>query len=392
VTSVEKSSDVDLFADQQLREPHDALTAIRESAPLVWMSTDEAWATGRYDVARRVLDDWQNFSSAKGVGLTPELNAMLEGTLLSSDPPLHDQLRGVLSARMAPKALRAVSDFIQSEADKLVAELTAVGRFDAISDLAQRYTIGVVSELIGLPEEIHGRLLAWGDATLNTLGPLNRRTQAALPIAEEMLTWVGALVKDDLPVGSMGRDVYEAAEAGTIGHESVAPLLTAYASAALDTTISLIGGAIGLFVDYPDAWQRVRSNTALIVSALLEIARFETPVQWVSRLATGDIDIDGVTVRAGQRVMVLLGAANRDPRHYENPDVFDIDRKPFDHLAFSYGMHSCAGQGLARLEATCLFTAMAVKMGRLASAGTPVRKLSNLTRGWESLPVQIDPA
>jgi cytochrome P450 len=392
VTSVEQCSDVDLFADAQLEEPYGAFTAIRESAPLVWMSAHQAWATARYDVARRVLTDWESFSSAQGIGLTPELNAMLEGTLLASDPPLHDQLRGVLSARLAPKALRSVANFVRQEADKLVAELTAAGRFDAISDLAEQYSLRVVSELMGLPETVHGRLLAWGDATLNLLGPPNSRNQMSIPIVEEMFDWLESVVKDDLAEGSMGRAIYEAAEAGTIAQESAVPLLSAYASASLDTTISLVGGAVGLFVEYPESWQRVRADTALIPSALLEIARFESPVQWVSRVATVDTDVDGVTVGAGHRVMLLLGAANRDPRHYKDPDTFDLDRKPFDHLAFSYGAHSCAGQGLARLEAESLLTTLAPRVKRFAPAGTPVRKLSNFTRGWQSLPIQIDPA
>jgi cytochrome P450 len=125
---------------------------------------------------------------------------------------------------------------------------------------------------------------------------------------------------------------------------------------------------------------------------LLEVARYASPVQWVSRVATVDTDIDGVTIGAGQRVILLLAGANRDPSHYEDADTFDIDRKPVDHLAFSYGVHSCAGQGLARLEATCLFTALAPRVASFELAGTPVRKLSNLTRGWQSLPIQINPA
>jgi cytochrome P450 len=392
VTSVQESSDVDLWADAQLEQPYGAFTVIRESAPLVWMSAHEAWATARYDVARRVLRDGEGFSSEHGVGLAPELNVMLEGTLLASDPPLHDQLRGVLSARLAPKALRSVADFVQEEADSLVAELSTVGRFDAISDLAERYALGVVSELIGLPQEVRGKLLTWGDATLNLLGPLNSRAQESLPIAGEMFTWLDGVVKEDLVEGSMGRDIYVAAEAGKIGKDSAVPLLSAYASAALDTTISLVGLAIEAFAKHPEAWQRVRADTSMIPAALLEVARYATPVQWTSRVATVDTDIEGVTVAAGQRVIVLLGAANRDSRHYPDPDTFDIDRKPADHLAFSYGVHSCAGQGLARLEATCLFNSLAARVERIELAGTPVRKFSNLTRGWESLPIQIVPA
>jgi cytochrome P450 len=392
VTSVEQCSDVDLFGDTQLDEPYGAFTAIREAAPVVWMSAHEVWATARYDVARRVLFDWESFTSEQGVGLTAELNAAFAGTLLASDPPLHDQLRGVLSARLAPKALRSQGDFVQAHADALVAELSAAGRFDAVRDLAQRYSLGVVSELIGIPDQVRGELLTWGDHSLNLLGPNNSRTLSSIPIADEMFVWLQGVVKEDLIEGSMGRDIYEAADAGTIEHDTAPKLLSAYTSASLDTTISLIGSAIGLFAEHAASWQRVRQDPAMIPSALLEVARYESPVQWVSRVATVDTDFDGVTIGAGQRVMVLLGAANRDPSHYQDADTFDIDRRPVDHLAFGYGPHSCAGQGLARLEATCIFNALAERVERFERAGTPIRKFSNLTRGWESLPIQIDPA
>jgi cytochrome P450 len=335
------------------------------------------------------LGNYELFCSSRGIALNPEANVMLDGTLLASDPPLHTQLRGVLSERLAPKALRSATDFIQAEADELVTELSSLGRFDAVGDLAERFALGVVSELIGLPQEVRGRLLAWGDATLNLLGPLNTRAQESLSTVGEMFAWLDSVTKDDLIEGGMGRAIYEAAEAGTIEPSSAPSLLSAYAAAALDTSISLIGLAIDVFAQHPESWHRVRADTSMIPTALLEVARYTTPVRWASRVANVDSDIDGIPVTEGQRVIVLLGGANRDPRHYEDPDTFDIDRRPADHLAFSYGIHSCAGQGLARLEATCLFNALAQRVERFESAGAPVPKLSNLTRGWQSLPVQI---
>jgi cytochrome P450 len=389
VASVQETFDVDLFGDDHLKEPYGDLTAIRECAPLVWMSAHEAWATARYDVARRVLGNWEMYCSSRGIALAPESNVMLDRTLLASDPPLHTQLRSVLSERLAPKALRVATDFIQAEADQIAADVSSRGRFDAIGDLAEPFALGVVSHLIGLPESVRGKLLAWGDATLNLLGPLNTRAQESAPAVSEMFAWLDSVVKDDLVEGGMGRAIYEAAEAGTIEPSSAPSLLSAYAAAALDTSISLIGLAVDVFAQHPESWHRVRADTSTIPAALLEVARYTTPVRWVSRIATVDSEIDGIAITEGQRIIVLLGGANRDPRHYKDPDTFDIDRKPADHLAFSYGIHSCAGQGLARLEATCLFSALARHVERFESTGARVLKLSNLTRGWQSLPVQV---
>ena len=391
MTTIQPSSELDLFDDALLLEPYAAFTELRETAPAVWLSRYGMWATARHGVARTVLNDWQTFTSEKGTALTDAMNESLAGTVLSTDPPLHEKLRAVLSSRLAPKALRSLGDYVQNHADKIVEELVAAERFDAVAELAERYTVAVVAELIGVPEDVRGKLLGWGEASLNLVGIENDRYRAAFPVATEMFTWLTGVVTSDLAEGSMGRTIYNAADAGAIERHSAPSLLSAYTAAALDTTINLITGSIALFAEHAESWQRLRQDQALIPAALLESARYESPVQWASRVCVVDTDIEGVRIAEGQRIAVLLGAANRDSRQYPDADHFDIDRNPVDHLAFGYGTHGCAGQGLARLEATCMFKALAARVECFEVEGQPVRRLNNLTRGWDKLPVRIVP-
>jgi cytochrome P450 len=392
VTTIQPTSELDLFDDSVLLDPYPAFAGLREMAPAVWLPRYGMWATARYSVARRILGDWRTFTSEQGTALTDAMNEALAGTVLSTDPPLHDTLRAVLSSRLAPKALRSLGDYVQGHADAIVTELVDAKHFDAVGDLAERYTVAVVAGLIGVPEDVRGKLLGWGEATLNLVGVDNDRYQAAFPVAAEMFSWLGGVMTSDLVEGSMGRAIYDAADAGAIERHSAPSLLSAYTAAALDTTISLITAAIALFAEHTRSWQRLRQDQQLIPAALLECARYESPVQWASRVCVTDTDLDGVVVPEGQRITILLGAANRDSRQYPDAGRFDIDRNPIDHLAFGYGTHGCAGQGLARLEATSMFKALAARVERFELEGEPVRRLNNLTRGWGKLPVRVVPA
>jgi cytochrome P450 len=166
-------------------------------------------------------------------------------------------------------------------------------------------------------------------------------------------------------------------------------LLAGYVVAAFDTTINLVANGVWLFANHPDQWSALRAEPSLMPFAINEILRMESPIQCFSRVTTRDVDLgDGVVIPAGARVINSYAAANRDERHYPDPDAFDVRRKSADHLSFSYGIHACAGQGLARLEATAVFKALADRVTRIEPDGEPVRALNNITRGFAHLPVR----
>ncbi len=388
-----EAADLDLFSDDTLVDPYAAYRTLRDAAPAVRLDRVNAWAVSRYDAAREVLTDWERFSAAQGVGLNDDVNQATVGTILASDPPLHDTLRGVLAESLSPRAIRSLKAGIVEQAEALVAPLVEGGSFDAVSQLAQIFPPSIVADLIGVPAEIRPNLLPWGDAMFNSLGPANQRMFDSLPGLQAMFGWVHSVDPSDLTEGSMGRAVFEAADAGVIEPGSAPQLLAAYLAAAMDTTVNAIGSAVWLFSTHPEQWDALRADRSLIPDAFNEILRYESPVYLFTRVTTTDVDLDGTAIPAGERLIVLYGSANRDERHYgDSADVFDITRDSSDHLAFGYGVHGCAGQGFARMEAHTLLDALADRVERFVPAGPVIRHINNTVRGLESLPVKVVPA
>jgi cytochrome P450 len=195
---------------------------------------------------------------------------------------------------------------------------------------------------------------------------------------------------EDLTPGGFGWTVLGAHKRGEIPVEAAVGLLAGYVVAAFDTTINAIASGTWLFATDPGQWDALRADPSLVPSAVNEIVRMESPIQHFSRVTTRDVDLgEGVVIPAGRRVLHSYASANRDERHYPAPDTFDVRRNPADHLAFSYGIHACAGQGLARMEAHAVFTALAARVRRIELDGEPVRALNNITRGFTHLPVRV---
>ena len=378
-------SEIDLFSDEVLVDPYPVYRDLRDRGGAVHLSALDVWAVPRYADVRRALGDWATFSSS-GIALNEPVSQMLVGSVLASDPPLHDTLRAVLSERLGPRAVRPLQAEIADRADRLVEAMIERGAFDAVTDLAVAFPFSVVFDLIGIPDEARPKMLGWADATFTVFGPMNDRTAAGLGPIGEMFGWLGTLRAEDLEEGSMGRAVFTAADQGRIAHESCIPLLSAYTAAGLDTTINAIANAVHLVATHPDQWDLVRADPGLVPSTLNEVLRYDAPVQGFGRRVMADVEIDGTTIAAGSQVLLLYGSGNRDERHYADADRFDVTRNPVDHLSFGYGTHTCAGQALARIEAQSVIAALAKRVRRF-HIGEPVRHLNNVVRGLERLPV-----
>jgi cytochrome P450 len=372
-------SDLDPFDDAILRDPYPSYRRLRDAGPVVWLRRHRVWALPRYAEVRQALRDWESFSSASGVGMTRAYND-LPGGLLGSDPPEHDRLRRVVQGQLSPRALRVVEDEIQLKADTLVDQLVGRGSFDAVRDLAQPYTVSVVADLAGLPEDGRSELLANSNAGFNRFGPANDRFVASETGYARLLNYVTSVaVPGRLAPGGKGAEIYEAVAGGALHPADCPGMMLVYTWPSMDTTISAIGNAVRQFALHPDQWDRLRDDPALIPAAFNEVLRFDSPVQLFTRVTTREVDIGDVTLAARARVMVLMGSANRDERHYDEPDRFDIDRNATDHVAFGYGVHHCVGAALARLEAHAVIRALTQRVSRLVLLDDD-QHLNNLIR------------
>jgi 4-methoxybenzoate monooxygenase (O-demethylating) len=177
-----------------------------------------------------------------------------------------------------------------------------------------------------------------------------------------------------------------------VSHEEAALLVRSLLTAGLDTTIYGIGNALNCFAQNPAEWQALRENPSLARAAFEEVIRYAAPVQTFFRTTTKPVEISGVPLDEGQKVLLFLAAANRDPRKWPDPDKFDIRRKSAGHVGFGYGIHMCVGQMVARLEAECVLAALARKVRSIRPTGKATWRLNNTIRGLDTLPIELTPA
>lgn len=383
------TSDADLFSEETLADPYPIYTELREQGGAVWLNKLDMFILTRFDDVLNALDDSITFTSARGVMMNDRMNDTLRGIVLCSDDPEHAAMRKVLIAPLLPRELKALTERITDEAEGLVDRLVAKGRFDAATEFAQYLPITIVSELVGLPDAGRERMLDWASANFDCFGPMNQRTLDAFPTVEEMVGYAFTeCVPGKLKPGGWAARIWDAAERGEIRHEQCPIMMNDYMGPSLDTTIFATSAAIMLLANNPDQWDVLRENPSIIPNAVNEIIRMESPIQNFSRVVTRDVAIDGVILPAGSRVIMSYGAANRDPRKWEDPDRFDVRRRAMDHLGFGHGVHQCLGNNLARMEIAALLTALAKRVKRIELHSSE-RHINNVLRGFRHLDVTV---
>ncbi|MEU0154750.1 cytochrome P450 [Micromonospora fulviviridis] len=391
VTTVTPTSDVDLYSDESVLAPYDNYRALRSLGSAVWLSRYQVWAMARYAEVYAALHDYETFSSGSGVGLSEELNRVMAGGTIGSDPPDHDRLRRVIGRQLTPKALRQHHDHVQHKAKVLVEELVERGSFDAVPEFAQKFPVSMVPDLLGWPEDETGNLLAWASAGFNALGPMNERTTSGFPVLQGLWEFLDQLATSrNLRPDSWGANLVAAVDSGEVEASKLSVLLGDFLVPSLDTTVSALASAIWLFGHNPEQWRKIRADPSLITAAFNEVVRLETPARGFCRLVTKDHELpDGTTLQAGSRLFLLYAAANRDERVFTDPDAFDVTRHNVaSHLAFGHGIHGCVGQGLARLEAHALLRELAARVEHI-EVGEATWRRHNTIRGLAALPTTL---
>ncbi len=386
------SIDFDLYAEKQLLAPFEGYRKLRDLGPLVYLENLGMYVAARYRDVKEILSRPDIFISGKGVMMNDTVNNIFAGGIgLCSDGDEHRRIRKVEARPLNPRTLRELRDTITAEAEAVVNEVTAKRQFDAATKLAQYLPLRIVSNLVGLPEEGRERMLIWAAANFDSFGPLNERASGALSVFDEMVGYaMTQCVPEKLKPGSWAAMLHEAADNGEISEQDAKLMALSYVAPSLDTTIFATSSAIWLFAKHPDQWQLLRERPTLIPNAINEVIRIESPIQGFSRVASEDFDLDGSTIPAGARVIILFGSANRDERYWGNPDEFDIERQgAADHVGFGFGEHVCIGNNLARMEMAALFTALAQKVDRFTEVSQE-RVVNSTLRGFAKLEMTIN--
>ena len=351
------------------------------------------WAVARYAEVHALLNDWQSFCSSRGVGLSDfarETPWRVPSLVLEADPPAHTHARAVLSRVLSPAAMKTLRASFAQAAEELVDDLLARGSFDAIPDLAEAFPLRVFPDAIGMQPDGRRYLLPYGNMAFNAFGPRNENFERAAAQACEAIEWVQHQIRrENLAPGGFGAQIHAAADAGEITHDEAPLLVRSLLTAGVDTTVNGIGAAVYCMARFPEQWQRLRAEPSLARNAFEEAVRFESPVQTFFRTTTRAVDIGGIAVGEGEKVLMFLASANRDPRRWEKPDDFDITRRTSGHVGFGAGIHMCVGQLLARLEGEVMLVAMARRIASISISGEIRRRHNNTLRGLSSLPVRI---
>ncbi|WP_170320408.1 cytochrome P450 [Rhodococcus erythropolis] len=387
-------SHLDPFGLDILEDPLPFQTDLRDAGPVVYLDRYEVFAMGRYEQVHAALTDWQGFQSAAGVGLSNfryEKPWRPPSLLLEADPPHHDAPRSVLSKVLGPRALQKLRASWLGDAEALVDQVLDAGtEFDAVTELAAAFPLRVFPDAVGIPDAGRENLLPYGDHLFNAFGPVNSLVEKGAPNIGELSGWVNAqCTRDVLSEDGFGAQIWAAADRGDITYEQAPLIVRSLLSAGVDTTVNGLAAVLYAFASHPDQWAQVRANPMLARTAFDEAVRWESPVQTFFRTATRDIEVGGTLIPDGHKILMFLGAANRDPRRWECPDAFDLSRNPSGHVGFGMGIHQCVGQHVARLESEALLTALAARVETIEFAGTPRRHLNNTLRSWETIPIRV---
>jgi cytochrome P450 len=387
------TSSVDPFSHAFLRDPYPYHEELREAGPVVWLERYGIWAMARHEQVRDAMTDWQTYCSSAGVGLSDfrkEPPWRPPSIILEADPPLHTRTRAVLTRILAPAAIQVLRETFNREAEALIASLVEQREFDGVADLAEAYPLRVFPDAVGISEEGRENLLPYGSMVFNSFGPRNDLFNQAMANAGPVRDWImSKCSRDALAPAGLGIQIFQAVDRGELSEEEAGMLVRSFLSAGIDTTVYGLGNALFCLARYPEQWTILRKNPNLIRGAFEEVLRFEAPVQTFFRTTTRPVDVGGVRLGDGEKVLMFMAAANRDPRRWERPDTFDVSRRAAGHMTFGTGIHGCVGQAVARLETEAILTALASRVLSFELTGEPRLRLNNTLRGYDTLPLRV---
>lgn len=381
-------------------DPFPVYRALLEHAPVKHFA-DGSIMLSRWDDLDRVYRDTATFSSDKKVEFRPKfgdtpLYEHHTTSLVFSDPPLHTRVRKIMVGALTPKALAAMEPGLVRLIDRLLTDLAAKGDVDLVEDFASAIPVEVIGNLFDMPHEERGPLRDWSLAILGALEPVLSPEQ--MERGNRAVTDFKAYMKDLVRrrmarPGNPDTDVLTRLIDGAGGeHLSEVELLQNcifILNAGHETTTNLIGNALHLLAEWPDEKARLIAEPELIHTAVDEVLRFQSPNQLGNRRSMVETQFHGEVIPAGTRIHLAIGAANRDPRQFADPDRLDLSRKPNKHLAFAGGPHLCVGFSLARMEGRIAIQRFIERFPHFRLAGTPQRTGRVRFRGFSHLPATL---
>jgi 4-methoxybenzoate monooxygenase (O-demethylating) len=381
--------EVDLFSHESVRNARAVDDAVREFAPVVRLADGTVMITRHADVTAG-LADWQTFSSKSRPWHDPK--SLRPEILLTDDPPRHTHVRHAMAGVLSTQVLANLRPAFERDAAALFDGLKSrQGEIlDAVHDITQRFVYKALPDAIGLRVQGREHMYAFSHMVWATMGPENELFREAMVNLEPVLEWLEQCCdRDNLAAGGIGMALYSLADDGVVTQAEAKLLLQTVLSAGADTTILTLANAIRAFALFPEQYKRVRAEPGLVRLAFDESLRWDSPSRMAGRITTREVDVEGYTVPAGQRVGLMFAAANRDPRAWPDPDRYDLDRDLRKQVGWGYGVHACVGRVLAQLEAQALLSELARRVSRIEIAGDPEPWMTTIGHGPARLPVRL---
>ncbi len=384
--------DVDINAD-----PYPTYARLRDEAPIYHNDRYDFWALSRHADVERALVNWPTFSNTRS-DILDIIRAGIElppGVILFEDPPLHGMHRGLMSRVFTPRSMAALEDQVREFCIGILDPLVGSGGFDIITELASVMPMRVIGMLLGIPEADQVAVRDKTDANLRTEPgrPMDVKQEevASGDMFADYIEWRSQHPSDDLMTRLLTAEFQdENGETRTLTRQEVLTYTAVVAGAGNETTGRLIGWLAKLLAEHPDQRREVVEDRSLIPNVIDEALRFEPTGHATARVVTNDVEYYGTIVPAGSPILLLMAAANRDPRRYPDPEVFDIHREDVQHLTFGWGVHFCLGANLARLEGRIAldeflnrFPTWEVDYDNIELAPT------STVRGWQHMPLVI---
>jgi hypothetical protein len=395
----------------ELREdPYPVYARLHREAPVHYSEGLAAWVAVRYEDVNAAFRDTRLSSgrtSAFSAGLPDAvrqklipLGRNLASWIMLIDPPTHTRLRSLVNKAFTPRMAEALRPRVRALVEELLDGVAPKGRMEVMADLAAPLPVTVIGELLGLPREDGARLKGWSDKIALFIGagrPTLERAEGALAAILELEDYYRGFIarRRKEPGQDLLSALVHAEEQGSLlSEQELLSTLTMVLFGGHETMTNLIGLGLLALLRHPAQWELLRSEPERMANAVEELLRYDTSVQRASRMALEDVEMGGQVIRKGQRVWLMMGAANRDPSQFRDPDRLDVRREDVRHLSFAMGPHYCVGAALGRMEAQEVFGALIRRFPRMRlEESTALQWLDTAVfRGVHSLPVVLGPA
>ncbi len=385
-----------------LADPYPLYAQLRQESPVLWDRFLHAWVLTRYDDVVEVLGRFgaectpspDRLAELGMQRLAPVAEIMVK-QMLFMDSPQHRRVRGLASHAFTARRVEKLRDHIRNIADGLIDRVIAFGEMDLMSDFAGPLPAIVSAEMLGLPTQDHEQLKEWSQTFAQILGNFQNNPDGideVLNATSDMTEYLQrALTQNtDAPtVGLIGLLSQARVHGDRLTQEEVIANTIITMVGAMETTTNLIGNGLVTLLKHPSALEQLRRDPAMLPTAIEELLRYESPSQQTTRIAPEDLELGGQQIEQGQSVIAVMGAANRDPARFADPDRFDPTRQDNRHLAFGWGPHFCFGAPLGRIEAQIAFETLLTRLPELELGGGPLQWRANLKlRGLEKLPIR----